>query len=330
MGSSSDIDVSVANVYHAWKLFRRGKKPSWELEAFQFNLEANLLSLALDLQKGTYEHGSYRHFEVHDNKKRVVAVASVRDRVVHRLLYEFLVPIWDTHFSYDVWSCRPGKGLLGAIERTQTLMTAHYNGWLWRADIAKFFDNIDHQVMKTCIRRRVSGEKANFLLDKVIDSYVHNKESVSQSVSQSVIGLPIGNLTSQILANIYLNEFDRFVQHDLKPLGYVRYGDDFILWTKDEQTAFDFQQRGQAFLIDTLHLSLHTVNHALQPSHPKLHFLGIEFWPGGHRLDKRMRSRIVTHTNPKNIASYQALIKHHWNKKAQKRFVWGNIIDRSF
>ena len=119
MGSSSAIDISLANIYRSWQLFRRGKRAARDVEEFQFNLESNILSLARDLQRGTYQHGGYHHFEVQDNKKRLVAAATVRDRVVHRLLYEYLVPIRDKHFVYDVWSCRPNKGLLGAIARTQ-------------------------------------------------------------------------------------------------------------------------------------------------------------------------------------------------------------------
>jgi RNA-directed DNA polymerase len=141
--------------------------------------------------------------------------------------------------------------------------------------------------------------------------------------------LPIGNLTSQILANIYLNEFDRFVQHQLKPLGYVRYGDDFILWGKSKEIVSDFQERGEAFLLNKMGLSLHTVNHALQPTKQKLHFLGIEIWPQGHRLDKRMRSRITSRVNSKNIASYQALVQHHGHKKAQKLLMW-EYLGRDF
>ncbi len=104
-------------------------------------------------------------------------------------------------------------------------MKRYHWAWVWRGDIAKFFNSMDHTVLRTCLERRVHDPKAQILLDKVLSSPIHNGQSVSQSRS---CGLPIGNLTSQILANVYLNEFDRFVQHSLKPLAYIRYGDDFI------------------------------------------------------------------------------------------------------
>lgn len=100
-----------------------------------------------ELRSGTYRHGGYRAFSVNDPKRREIAVASIKDRFVHRLLYEYLVPIYDKTFQYDIWSCRKGKGLLGAIERAQELLFKNRNGWFWRADIRKFFDMVDQQVL---------------------------------------------------------------------------------------------------------------------------------------------------------------------------------------
>lgn len=316
MGSSSDIDLSLANIYKAWQLFRAGKRLSYDIEWFQYDLEANLLDLAGDLQKGRYVHGSYRHFEVQDNKRRNIAVASVRDRVVHRLLYEYLLPIWDPHFSYDCWSCRPGKGLLGAISRAQYFTTRYDRSWLWRSDIAKFFDHVDHDVLVRCLKMRVKDENVLILLNNLIDSY---------STIRMHTGIPIGNLTSQIFANIYLNEFDRFVQHSLKPLGYLRYGDDFVLWCLNIKQATEMFCKGGVFLADQLGLRLHDINNILQPSANKLHFLGVEIWPRGHRLDKRMRVRINQRVSATNIASYEALLKHHGSDKAKKLLTWDKL-----
>lgn len=217
--------------------FRRSKKPSRDIRAFELNLEYNLLRLCTDLNTGRYEHGDYRHRIVNEKKRRDIAVASVRDRVARRLLYDYLVPLVDPHLDYDVWSCRQDKGLHEALRRTHRLLHDYSHGWAWRADISKFFDHVDHAVLRACLLRCTSDETAQKLLDNVLGSYAYNGESVSQSVSQSRRGIPIGNLTSQIFANIYLNEFDRFVRHTLKPLGYIRYGDDFVLFTNNEAEA---------------------------------------------------------------------------------------------
>lgn len=248
----------------------------------------------------TYKHSPYDYFEVKDSKRRMIAVASVRDRVVHRLLYEYLVSIYDKMFIYDVWSCRPGKGLQGAIQRTQRHMYTYRNGWLWRSDIRKFFDNIDHETLKILLRRWITDKRALWLLDEVVESY-------SSSGQTDGTGLAIGNLTSQIFSNIYLHEYDRFVSHILRPLGYVRYGDDIVLWAQSERRAEVLAEQSRQFLAYTLHVALNPSSTVLQPVSRRLHYLGAEFWPSGHRLDARMRARLRTNVSLMNFASYDAL-----------------------
>ena len=176
MGSSSFIDLSLANVWQSWFKFRRGKKRSWELEEFSYSLERNLNQLYLDLNSGQYRHGSYRKFIVADNKKREVSVAPIRDRVVHRLLYEHLVSLYDKTFIPDVWSCRKGKGVIGAIDRTQKLLSLYNRSFVWRADVKKFFDNVSHQALKEIIRNKIVDSVAIKILDEVIDSYHYCKD----------------------------------------------------------------------------------------------------------------------------------------------------------
>jgi RNA-directed DNA polymerase len=186
MTDNSSIDLSLTNIWCAWVAFRCGKKPSREIRGFEQELEYNLLRLCSDLHTGQYDHGGYYHRIVNEKKRRDIAVASVRDRVVHRLLYDYLVPLVDARLDYDVWSCRQGKGLHEALRRTQHLLHSYGHGWAWRADISKFFDHVDHGVLKECLLRFTTDETAQKLLDKVIGSYAYNGQSVSQSVSQSV------------------------------------------------------------------------------------------------------------------------------------------------
>ena len=134
MGSVS-IDLSLSNIWQSWYNFRRGKRKTKELEYFQYFLEENLRRLRDELNDGTYKHGKYKRFIVNDNKRREVAVASVKDRVVHRLLYEYLVKIYDGTFIFDAWSCRKEKGLVGAIERTQKFLSKFSFCFVWRSDI---------------------------------------------------------------------------------------------------------------------------------------------------------------------------------------------------
>ena len=122
MIGSESIDLSLKNIWVSWRQFRKGKKTTDELHHFQYYLERNLFELFQDLNSGNYHHGNYRKFIVNDNKRREISVAHIRDRVVHRLIYDYLEKIYDKTFIYDAWSCRKGKGLLGAIERTSCFL----------------------------------------------------------------------------------------------------------------------------------------------------------------------------------------------------------------
>jgi RNA-directed DNA polymerase len=164
------IDLGVSNLWYVWRKFRKGKRRSSELEEFSYYLENNLFCLVDELNNDSYRHGGYRVFYVTDNKKRRIAVASIRDRVVHRLLYEYLVPIYNPTFISDVWSCRKKKGLFGAIERTQKLLHQYPESFVWRSDVVKFFDNVDQEVLFELLRKRISDDRALCILREVINS----------------------------------------------------------------------------------------------------------------------------------------------------------------
>jgi len=173
MGNVSiEIDFSISNIWRSWFKFRHGKRKIKELENFQYFLEDNLWRLYLDLNEKSYTHGPYRHFTIQENKRRDIAVASVRDRVIHRLVYEYLVKIYDRSFIYDAWSCRKDKGLVGAIDRTEKFFKKYPRSFVWRADVTKFFDNIKHNVLADVLFRRVKDVKAMWLIKIILESYV--------------------------------------------------------------------------------------------------------------------------------------------------------------
>lgn len=140
--------------------------------------------------------------------------------------------------------------------------------------------------------------------------------------------MPIGNLTSQIFANIYLNELDRFVLHQVKPLGYVRYGGDFVLWLPDQKTADSARTITTTFLAKQLKISLNLQHDRVQPSRSKLRYLGVELWPSGKRLQPRVLKRIDCNLGRHNLASYHAILTHHQPNKYKKRFYW-KLLDKS-
>lgn len=306
-------------LWRAWQAFVRGKARSPGLQVFYWGLERQLLLLEQALASGTYCHHPYQNFIVHDPKRREIAVASIRDRVVHRLLYEYLVTKWDKSFSYDSWSCRPHKGLRGAIDRAQRHACSYRHGWVWRSDIIRFFDTVSHARLCFILQTKLAPDsRAYKLLDTVIASY-------QTTPTGSPRGIPISNLTSQIFANIYLNEFDQFVQSTLRPLGYVRYGDDFVLWCRDEAAAREAQVVGAQFLYDYLHLAVNPAHDRVQPAARRLDYLGVELWPSGRRLPARTHRRMQERQGLHNLASYSALLRAHQPSRYHKRYCWQTI-----
>lgn len=312
MIGNESIDLGLKNIYQSWFRYRKSKKPSRDLDHFQYNLDEELRNLHYNLDNGTYKHGDYRKFTVTDNKKREISVASITDRVVHRLFYDYLVEIFDESFEFDAWSCRKGKGLMGAIDRAQQFMKKYKNGFVWRADICKFFDNVNHDVLFQLLKRKIRDEKVLFLLKKIIDSF---------EVTEGV-GMPIGNLTSQIFSNIYLNELDRFIKYKIKCKAYLRYGDDFVIFSRDKDKLSRIKVQAIDFIKNKLKLNLHAKNNLIVETKRGLKFLGVVLYPSGRRLSKRNQNRIKDRISFCNSGSYWGVISQHGNLENIKSFQW--------
>lgn len=188
MIGSESMDVSLKNIWRSWFAFRKGKRRTSELESFEYHLEKNLHALFEDLNTGVYCHGDYRKFIVRDNKRREISVANIRDRIVHRLVYDYLVPIYDKTFIYDAWSCRKNKGLAGAIERTQFFLRRYSRGFMWKGDVEKFFDNVNHVILLKILSRTIKDKNAFELISKIIQGFnTHTHTLVAGAALQSEI-----------------------------------------------------------------------------------------------------------------------------------------------
>ncbi len=297
--------MSLENIWQSWFKFRSGKKHNFELDQFAYNLENNLYNIYRDLNR-KYIHGSYRYFTVCDNKKRRIAVASVRDRVVHRLIYEYLVKLYDRHFTYDVWSNRKDKGLVGAIERTQALCLKYKASFVWRTDIEKYFDSVKHRVLLQILSLRIKDVKALSIISQVIQSFSTDQKRQS--------GIPIGNLTSQIFANVYLHELDRFILNHIKPQAYLRYGDDFFIMMLKFRQLSEAKKKINEYLKKRLSLTTKTQNSAVLKVRHGLRILGVKIWPYGRRLNRRNILRARQNLNLLNSASYLGIAKKHHKK----------------
>ena len=222
--------ISVENLFQAWSAFRKGKAKRIDVQEFERNLEDNLFTLYQKLKNKTYRHGSYKSFYIHDPKQRHIHKANVTDRVVHHLLYTFLYKLFDDTFIYDSYSCRLKKGTHRGLERLEVYtrkVSQNYSVdcWALKGDIKKFFASVDHRVLLLLLEGKIQDEDIIWLLRQGIDSF-HSERGESK-------GIPLGNLTSQIFANVYMNELDQFIKHELKVKYYLRYADDFLLLSTD-------------------------------------------------------------------------------------------------
>jgi RNA-directed DNA polymerase len=302
---SEVINLSLDNLYKSWWLFRRGKIASREIIEFEYYLEGSLRRLQEALEYNKYQPGKYRQFEVVDNKRRLIKVAPVRDRVVHRLLYEYLREIFDKTFIYDAWSCRENKGLIKAIKRSQEFLRRNPSNYFWRTDIRKFFDNVNKEELLKIIQRKVKDIKAI----EIIKAIIFSQET------ETAYGIPIGNLTSQIFANIYLNELDRFIKHDLKIKYYLRYGDDFFILADNYDKLKKTRIKVKDFLSDKLWLEINCHHDIIIKVSRGLKFLGAIIYPDILLLNRRNRKRLIERINLSNISSYSGLIRQYEPKK---------------
>jgi len=174
----------------------------------------------------TYKHGGYQAFRISDPKPRDIHKASVRDRLVHHVIYRILYPYFDRKFIFDSYFCRIEKGTHKAIYRLRKFgrIVSKNNTqtcWILKCDIRKFFANINHEIFKNILEKYIGDENALWLLAQIIGSF--------QTENKIGIGLPLGNLTSQLLVNIYMNKLDHFIKRELKIKFYIRYADDFVI-----------------------------------------------------------------------------------------------------
>lgn len=300
--------MGLESVWNAWLAYRKGKKQSRELLFFEEHLLENLQELQADLERGTYRHGPYSPFWVKDKKKRTITVANIRDRIVHRLIYDHLVPIFDPGFLPDVWSCRKGKGLHGAVVRVEEFLRGNRSAHFWRGDIRHFFKHIDHAVLKQLIRARIKDPCVLVLIDEIIDSHAP--------------GIPIGNLTSQIFANIYLNAFDQWVLSGLRPRAYLRYGDDFLLLEAEHLKLLSHRTQAAQFLEKALKLPLHPRNSHIGKVRQGVKFLGLDLFPAGKRIQKQSWKRIDSRFESSNCSSYLGFIHFAGSKRQNYHIIF--------
>ncbi len=321
---------SLENIYRQYLRCRRNKRNTINALQFEYRLEENLMKLKEELSELTYYPSRSVCFAVNQPKPREIFAAHFRDRIVHHILVDYLERIWEPKFIFDSYACRKEKGIHRGVKRLQGFIRkVTQNGskkaYFLKLDIENFFMNIDKDVLYALIADKVRDEKV-LCLAKIIIYHDCTKDYVLKGDRQYLEkiapqkslfytdgrrGLPIGNLTSQFFANLYLNQLDQFVKHFLKCRYYLRYCDDFLILSEERDSLLRWKAEIEEFLKDRLRLRLNQKRQSLQPVSNGIDFLGY-IVRGNYLL---VRKRVVNNLKSKLLSYERRLIKHRFSQE---------------
>lgn len=298
-----DKITAFENILEAVKKAGKGKTNNQDVQRFIFKLEDEVFQLQEELTNQCYQPGNYKTFFINDPKKRMISAASFRDRVVHHALCNITEPLFEKTFIFDSYANRKGKGMHKAIERFQYY--ARKYPYVLKCDIRKFFPSLDHEILKQEIRWKIQCPETLRLMDLIIDNSNEQEKHVVYFPGDDLftpfhqrLGLPIGNLTSQIWANVYLNRFDHFVKEELRVPGYIRYVDDFVLFSQSKKQLNNWKKLLQNRLAK-LRLIMHPNKTQIFPVEKGVTFLGFRIFPNHRYVKKENRRRHKRFLNKK-------------------------------
>jgi len=263
--------ADFSNLLNAYYRAKAGKAQRQPVAEFSLNLEQNLLALQNSLLAQTYSPSAYETFTIYERKPREIVAAPFVDRVVHHALVSQTEPHFDKQFIFDSYACRNNKGVHKAVDRYQTWSGIY--PYALKMDISKFFHSINKALLIEKLKRRLKNPCVVDLYATIIRSYKPNQ----------ALGLPIGNLTSQVLANVYLDDFDHFVKEKLGVKGYLRYVDDFFVFAHSKQVLNVYRDAIKEYLA-TQSLKVHPAKDILYPTHLGCDVLGYRVWPSHRQL----------------------------------------------
>ncbi|MDO8757466.1 MAG: reverse transcriptase/maturase family protein [Elusimicrobiota bacterium] len=289
--------VTFENLHSAFRKAAKGKGLRADCAAFAYGREREILLLQEELTCGTYRHGPYREFTVSDPKKREVKAARFRDRVVHHALCNVIEPIFEARFLPESFACRKGKGTLAALSACRREVRRMPGGYVLKADVSKFFHTVDHRVLLDLLGRKIADEKVMRLCALILASSEDSRFRTyfpgdDLFACGRPTGIPIGNLTSQLFANVYLHELDCFVKTELRRGAYLRYMDDFLIFGPEKPDLWRAFARVEDFMAEKLRLRLHPVKRTVSPVHDGVDWVGYRVFPAaGRGLPDRVRLR---------------------------------------
>ena len=345
---------SFENLLGASVAARRRKRSRRDVERFEFDLEHHLHQLKQELEQRTYQPGTLRDFWIYEPKRRLISAAPYRDRVVHHALCRVIEPIFEATFIHDSYASRRGRGTHLAVHRYQQF--ARRQAYVLKCDIQRFFPSIDHELLMETVQRKVADRDVLWLLERIVSNSPSAERVRGYFPGDDLFtaverprGLPIGNQTSQFLANVYLNQLDHFVKETLRVRGYVRYVDDFVLLGDSVGELTEYRDAIEEYLWGR-RLWLHPTKRVISRVQDGIRFLGYRVFPqyslvpqqnvmrfrrrlrhmqraySAGRTDlETIRGRILAWLGHAGRASSRRLLKH----LLQVKFCRGNSVDQS-
>ncbi|MBE9140829.1 RNA-directed DNA polymerase [Nodosilinea sp. LEGE 07088] len=337
--------IDFSNLLCAARKAQKGKRFRPNILDFNYHLEQELHTLKADLEQKTYKPGKYRTFEIKEPKPRLISAAPYRDRVVHHALCNVITPLMEPSFIYDTYANRERKGTHLALQRFTRY--ARSSDYVLQCDIQKYFPSIDHQILKACLRRKIKCPDTLWLIDTIIDgsneqipAAFHFQDDDLLSPLNRRRGLPIGNLTSQFFANVYLSGFDHFVKETLGGKKYLRYVDDFALFSDSHDFLTEARQAIEAHL-DRLRLKIHPVKSHISKTQQGANFLGFRIFPDRirvrtenlRRARRRCRELQISYAARKidlnrvvtGLQSWEAHLKHG-DTQQLRRHIFNSLV----
>ncbi len=286
------------NIHLAYLKARKNKRYKNNILDFSNNLEKQLLHIKKQLEDGDYRHGGYKEFIVCDSKKRQIKAPCFKDRVVHHALCNIIDPIFNPCFIFDSYACRKRKGTHRAVKRLKNFLKNKNNVYYFQCDIAKYFDSISHNILIRLIKKKITCLKTMALIKEIINS------SFKKDLGT---GIPIGNLTSQLFANIYLNELDQFVKRELKSVYYIRYMDDFLFLSENKNELKELSKIIKQFLYHKLNLIINPKKIIISPCSIGINFLGYIIFKDYALLRKNTIKKFLAKIKNKNSKEKKAI-----------------------
>ncbi|ABL64517.1 RNA-directed DNA polymerase [Chlorobium phaeobacteroides] len=307
--------TAFENVLSAARNAAKGKRETRSVLLFYAQLEDNLWQIIAELKSKTWQPGSFKSFSIYKPKPRLISAAPFRDRVVHHALINVVGPLLEQTFIHDTYANRMGKGTHKAIRRYQHFLCRF--DYALKCDIKKYFPSVDHEILKTSLRRRVACNDTLWLIDTIIDNSNSQDDHLHYFQGDDLFtpverrkGLPIGNLTSQFFANYYLNFLDHFVKERLHCKGYVRYVDDFVLFSDSRAELWRWKEEIERYL-EEFRLVLNAQRTELFPTTEGRCFLGQKVFQSYRLLPAENVRRAKKRVQASDVANPAAMKKMH-------------------